>query len=133
MIKINTSSFVPIYEQVKVQLKLRIAAHILKPHDPLPSIRELASELLINPNTVARAYREMEQEGFIYTQKGKGSFVSEESVSLMSEKKTEILNKIFDDAIEEAKKYQLTPNEIKKLFEQRTTLGLKHIDEGSNG
>ena len=133
MIKIDTSSFIPIYEQVKAQLKLRIAAHILKSHDPLPSIRALATELLINPNTVARAYREMEREGFIYTRKGKGSFVSDDSVSLISKKRTEILNKIFDDAIEEAKKYQLAPNEIKRLFEQRTTLILKDVDEGSNG
>jgi len=133
MIKIDTSSFVPIYEQVKAQLKLRIATHIFKSHDPLPSIRELASELLINPNTVARAYRDLEREGFIYTRKGKGSFVSDESVSLISKKRTEILNKIFDDAIEEAKKYQLAPNEIKRLFEQRTTLILKDVDEGSNG
>jgi len=133
MIKIDTSSFIPIYEQVKTQLKLRIAAQILRSHDQLPSIRELASELLINPNTVARAYREMEREGFIYTRKGKGSFVSDDSGSLIREKRTEILNKIFDDAIEEAKKYQLAPNEIKKLFEQRTTLILKDVDEGSNG
>jgi GntR family transcriptional regulator len=133
MIKINTLSFVPIYEQVKAQLKLRIAAHILKPHDPLSSIRELASELLINPNTVARAYRELEREGFIYTRKGRGSFVSDDSVSLISEERTEMLTKIFDDAIEEAKKYQLTPNEIKRLFEQRTILVLNDVDEGSNG
>jgi len=133
MIKIDTSSFVPIYEQVKAQFKLRIAAHILKPHAPLPSIRELASELLINPNTVARAYRELEREGLIYTQKGKGSFVSEDSVLLVSEKRTEMLSKIFDDAIEEARKYQLTPTEMKNLFEQRTSLVLKDVDEDSNG
>jgi len=132
MIKIDTSSFVPIYEQVKSQLKLRIAAHILKPHDPLPSIRELASELLINPNTVARAYREMEHEGFICTQQGIGSFVSDEAVSLISGKRTEILNRIFDSAIEEAKKYRLTTNEIKRLFEQRTSLVFKDVDEDSN-
>lgn len=133
MIKIDTSSFVPIYEQVKTQLKLRIAAHILKPNDPLPSIRELASELLINPNTVARAYREMEREGFICTQKGRGSFVSEESVSLIGEKRFVILNKIFDDAIEEAKKYQLSPTEIKRLFEHRTSLVLDNVEKESNG
>jgi GntR family transcriptional regulator len=133
MLKIDTSSFVPIYEQVKSQIKLRIAAHILKPNSPLPSIRELASELLINPNTVARAYREMEREGFIYTRKGKGSFVTEESVSLIRGKRTEILNKIFDDAIEEAKKYQLTPTEIKKLFERRTSLVLEAVDEDFHG
>lgn len=133
MIKIDTSSFVPIYEQVKAQLKLRIAARILRPHSSLPSIRELASELLINPNTVARAYREMEREGFIYTHKGKGSFVTEESVALICEKRADILNKIFDDAIEEAKKYKLTPTEIKSLFVQRIDVVFKTTDEDSHG
>ena len=133
MIKIDNSSFVPIYEQIKAQLKLRIAGLILKPNDPLPSIRALASDLLINPNTVARAYREMEREGFICTRKGKGSFVSDDSVSLISGNRTEILNRIFDNAIEEAKKYQLTTNEIKRLFEQRTSLVFKDVDEESNG
>jgi GntR family transcriptional regulator len=132
MIKIDTSSFVPFYEQVKVQLKLRIASHFLEPHTPLPSIRELASELLINPNTVARAYREMEREGFIYTQKGKGSFVSDDSHSSISENRTDILSKIFKDAIEEAKKYQLTPNEMKRLFNQRLDSIFKNAAEDSN-
>jgi len=119
MIRVDSSSFVPIYEQIKAQLKLRIAARILKPRDPLPSIRELANELLINPNTVARAYREMEKEGFIYTRKGKGCFVSDNSSSLAKEERDEILNKIFDKAIEEAREYTLTRNDIEALFHRR--------------
>ena len=133
MIKIDISSFVPIYEQIKAQLRLRIAIHILKPHDPVPSIRELATELLINPNTVARAYRELEREGFIYTRKGKGCFVSENSFSLAEEKRTEILNKVFDDAIEEAKGFELNANDIKKLFQQRLHTVFKTVAEDSNG
>ena len=133
MIKIDTSSFIPIYEQIKTQFKLRIAAHILKPHDPLPSIRELATELLINPNTVARAYREMEKEGFIYTRKGKGCFVSDNSFSLAEEKRAEILNAVFDNAIEEAKGYELTPEDIKRLFQQRLHSVFKNVREDSNG
>ena len=132
MIKIDTSSFIPIYEQIKVQLKLRIAAQIHKPHDPLPSIRELATELLINPNTVARAYREMEREGFIYTRKGKGCFVSDNSFSLAEEKRTEILNTVFDNAIKEAKGYALTSNDIKRLFQQRLHSVFENVREGSN-
>lgn len=133
MIKIDTSSFVPIYEQIKAQLKLRIAAHILKPHDALLSIRELATELLINPNTVARAYRELEREGFIYTRKGKGCFVSDNSFSLAKKTRIEILKKIFDDAIEEAKGYELTANDIKALFNHRLSTIFESIREDSNG
>jgi GntR family transcriptional regulator len=132
MIKIDTSSFIPIYEQIKAQFKLRMAAHILKPNDPLPSIRELATELLINPNTVARAYRELEKEGFIYTRKGKGSFVSDNSFSLAKKTRIENLNKIFDNAIEIARGYELTPNSIKKLFQQRLYTVSKNVSEDSN-
>lgn len=132
MIKIDTSSFIPIYEQIKAQLKLRMAAHILKPRDPLPSIRELATELLINPNTVARAYRELEREGFIYTRKGKGCFVSDDSFSLAKEIRIENLNKIFDNAIEVARGYELTANDIKKLFQQRLYTVLKNSSEDSD-
>ena len=133
MIKIDTSSFIPIYEQIKSQFMLIIAAYILKPHDPLPSIRELATELLINPNTVARAYREMEREGFIYTRRGKGCFVSDNSLSLAKDKRTELLNTIFDNVIEKARGYELTSNDITKLFEQRLHKVFNKVVEDSHG
>ena len=63
MIKIEMASFLPIYEQIKKEIKREITLEILKPQEALPSIRELAEKLIINPNTVARAYRELEQEG----------------------------------------------------------------------
>ncbi len=123
MIKIDTTSFIPFYEQVKQQIKGRISLRTLKPGEPLPSIRELATLLLINPNTAARAYRELEREGFIYTRKGKGCFVTDDSTALVRKERTEILNRLFDEAIEEAKKLNLTSNEIKKIFDRR--LGMR--------
>jgi GntR family transcriptional regulator len=84
MIKVDTSSFIPIYEQIKTQMKREILLGNLKPKDALPSIRDLATELLINPNTVARAYRDLEMEGFIYTRKGKGCYVSDDLSQLMA-------------------------------------------------
>ncbi len=119
MIKVETKSFIPIYEQIKNEIKNRISQGIFKANEPLPSIRELATQLIINPNTVARAYRELEQEGFIYTRKGKGCYVSDNSSSLVKEESTKILNQVFDRTIEEAIKLNLDPEEIKKLFEQR--------------
>jgi len=126
MIKVETKSFIPIYEQIKKELKSKISQGILKANEPLPSIRELATQLLINPNTVARAYRELEQEGFIYTRKGKGCYVSDNSSSLVKEEGTNVLNQAFDRAIEEAKKLKLEPEEIRRLFEQR----LEQVAEG---
>ena len=65
----------PIYAQITDGLRQQIASGILQPGDKLPSVRELATELAINPNTIQRAYRELEQSGFIATVAGKGCFV----------------------------------------------------------
>jgi len=130
MIKIDTTSFIPFYEQVKQQIKGRISLGTLRPGESLPSIRELATLLLINPNTVARAYRELEREGFIYTRKGKGCFVTDDSSALIRKERTAILNQVFDAAIEEAKKLNLNASEIKKIFERRLGFRTEIIKKG---
>ena len=130
MIKIDTTSFIPFYEQVKQQIKGRISLGTLRPGEPLPSIRELATLLLINPNTVARAYRELERERFIYTRKGKGCFVTDDSSALIRKERTELLNQVFDKAIEEAKKLNLNASEIKKIFERRLGFRTEIIKKG---
>ena len=119
MIKIDPVSFVPFYEQVKQQIKGQVAQGRLKANAPLPSIRDLATQLIINPNTVARAYRELEKEGFITTKRGKGCYVSGDSAEIVNKQKLEILERIFDGAIGEARKFDLEYEEIKKMFEKR--------------
>lgn len=66
----------PIYEQVVEKIQLLIVRGVLAPNSQLPSVRKLAMELSINPNTIQRAYAELEQQGFIYPVKGRGNFVS---------------------------------------------------------
>ena len=76
MIAINYRDPRPIYEQVKFGLRRLILTGVLNPNDKMPSVRELSAQLAINPNTVQRAYRELEAEGYIYSVPGKGSFVA---------------------------------------------------------
>ena len=76
MIHINARDSRPIYEQIKEGLCRLILSGALPTGERLPSVRELAGQLAINPNTIQRAYRELELEGFIYSMPGKGSFVS---------------------------------------------------------
>ena len=76
MIQIDYRSQKAIYEQVRDEFKKLIMKGILQENEQIPSVREIARELAINPNTIQRAYRELESEGFIYSVKGKGSFVS---------------------------------------------------------
>jgi GntR family transcriptional regulator len=67
----------PIYEQVRDSLRRAIIAGAIKADEKIPSVRDLAAQLAINPNTIQRAYRELEAEGYVYSVSGKGSFVSE--------------------------------------------------------
>ena len=76
MIALNYKDPRPIYEQIKFGLRRLIMTDVLQPNNKMPSVRELSAQLAINPNTVQRAYRELEAEGYIYSVPGKGSFVS---------------------------------------------------------
>jgi GntR family transcriptional regulator len=129
MITIETSGFIPIYEQIKKGIKSEISLGVLKANEALPSIRDLAAELVINPNTVARAYRELELEGFITTRKGKASFVSENSSALIQREKVRLVEDVFDRAIAEARKFGLDAAGIRRIVESR----LKNQEKRTEG
>lgn len=77
MFSINYRDSRPIYEQVKDSLRRAIISGVMCPDEKIPSVRDLAGQLAINPNTIQKAYRELETEGYIYSVPGKGSFVGE--------------------------------------------------------
>ncbi len=79
---VNPKSGLPIYLQITEQIRRGVAAGILLPGDQLPSVRELAARLLVNPNTVARVYRDLERDGLLETRRGQGTFVGAEAVSM---------------------------------------------------
>jgi GntR family transcriptional regulator len=77
MFTVDPKSPLPIYEQLVAQIIRSIARGLLRSGEQMPSVRELASTLLVNPNTVSRAYQELESRNFIVTMRGKGSFISD--------------------------------------------------------
>lgn len=77
MFDIDVKSRVPIYEQITENVKRLIIQGVLLPEEKLPSVRSLAQELTINPNTIQKAYRELEREGYVISRPGKGSFVND--------------------------------------------------------
>lgn len=79
MISLNYRDSRPIYEQIRDGLRKLIVTGAMQPDEKLPSVRALAQQLSINPNTIQRAYNELENEGYIYSMPGKGSFVSGDS------------------------------------------------------
>ena len=84
----------PIYEQVVEKFKLLILKNILQKDEQIPSVRSLAVEISINPNTIQKAYAELERQGYIYTIKGKGNFVSDSS-TLLDERKDELKKRMI--------------------------------------
>lgn len=105
----------PIYEQVMEKLKDLMLLGVLMENQPLPSVRSMAMDLSINPNTIQRAYAELERQGYIYTVKGKGSFVAENS-DMKENKKREVLQKL-SEVLEEAANLGITAEDLKQLIE----------------
>ena len=115
MISLNYRDSRPIYEQIKDGLKKLIVTGGLSADERLPSVRALATQLSINPNTIQRAYAELERQGYIYTVKGKGSFVAENSV--MKEKRKKDLLIQVSEVIDEAIRLGISGEEIKNMVE----------------
>ena len=116
MILIDYKDTRPIYEQIVERFKMLILKGAMSADEQMPSVRSLAMELSINPNTIQRAYAELERQGFIYTVKGRGNFVSGDS-RLVEQRKTEYKERILDLA-KEAMEIGMTKTELLRGIEQ---------------
>jgi GntR family transcriptional regulator len=113
----NPSLGVPIYVQLMEQVKHAIETGALRPGEQLPGIRPLAEELVINPNTVAKAYRELEHEGVIELRHGAGAFVSDNARARKLPEKLRVAQQIVSAALDRLRAQGLTGDEIRRLFE----------------
>ncbi len=118
----------PIYEQVIEKLEELMLLGVLKENDPLPSVRSLATDLSINPNTIQRAYTELERRGYIYVVKGKGSFVAENS-AMKENKKKELLIQV-SEMIDEAIRLGIPDRELKDMVEIQYHAAMKTTGGG---
>lgn len=126
--KINPASGIPIYLQIGQQIKTAVASGALQPGDQLPSVRELALELTINPNTAAKAYQELEREGIITTIRGKGTFIANQETPLNSKANLELLNHNIDRLIIDTLNMRLDLQELKELIDKRLTDWQKNLN-----
>lgn len=117
-IAIDPSSGVPIYMQIVSQIKTGIAMGRLLPEDPLPSVRQLAVELSVNPNTVARAYLDLEYDGIIYKRQGAGTFVSGQGVEMSKNERRKVLSELIEKALVEGVNLGLDERELRETFER---------------
>ena len=109
----------PIYLQIMDIIKMNIVTGKLKSKDKLPSVREMAMNLKVNPNTLQRSYQELERLGIVYTQRGTGTFVGEDK-EMVDDLKREMAKEVIDSFILRMKSLGFTTNEIIKSVSKET-------------
>lgn len=122
MIQLDLKDPKPIYEQIKSKIKDLLISGALKPDERIPSVRELAQILTINPNTIQKAYKDLESEGIIYSVKGKGNFIAPLDKSSIVSRRKELFTEVV--RITEELIYLGTPEKdiidiIQNLYKQR--------------
>jgi GntR family transcriptional regulator len=118
-IHISPSDGVPIYLQIVNQVKYLVASGRLEPGEELPPIRTLAERLVVNPNTVARAYRELETAGVVEKRRTAGTYVAEGGSPLGRREKLRILGDRADALLAEARQMDISTNEVVDLIKER--------------
>ncbi len=122
---VNPYSGIPLYIQISEQIKKAVLTGILKEGEQLPSVRQLALELLINPNTVVRAYQELEKEGIVVTKRGTGTFITF-TARMSSEAHKENVSIKIRELLAEACLLKISKEELKKIF-------LRELEKKDNG
>ncbi len=118
LIHINAKNNKPIYEQIVDQIKENLVREILKPGSKLPSVRELAATILVNPNTVSRAYKELEQEKVIEVIKGRGTYISIDYKLKVSQEKITILKEEMKKIVVKAQSMEIKKKDMIGLLEK---------------
>jgi len=125
---INPKSAVPIYIQIMDQIRRQVAAGVLAPGDQLPSVRDLAGQLLINPNTAARVYRDLERDGLLETRRGQGTYISSDAAALSEADRTRLLRRILGEAATEARAFGVPDEAVVRLLREILAGGSERKD-----
>lgn len=119
ILSVQTSSGVPIYLQVVQQVKHRVATGVLNPGERLPSVRDIAEQLRVNPNTVAKAFTELERQGVVETRRGTGTYVAEVASTLSRTERKRLVREACELAATEAYHLAWPPDDLKRTFAER--------------
>jgi len=129
---ISSHDGVPIYLQIVNQVKYLVASGRLEPGHELPPIRTLAEQLLVNPNTVARAYRELELAGIVTKRRTAGTYVSETASPLARRERLKIVTERIDALLAEARQMSIDSDELMELIQERDELMTENRARRSN-
>ena len=123
LLDLNSADDRPIYGQIADRVKFAVAGGVLRPGDLVPSVRELSKQLVVNPNTVARAYRDLQTEGLLESVRGMGLQVAEGAVERCRAARREMVRQRLRQAIEEARQSQMDPAEIEAILREEWARG----------
>ena len=123
LLEVNPADSRPIYGQIADRVKFAVAAGVLRPGDMVPSVRELSKQLVVNPNTVARAYRELQSEGLIEPVRGTGLQVAEGAAERCKQARSDFVRERLRGALEEARGTSLDPAEIEAILREEWARG----------
>ncbi|MBN2216256.1 MAG: GntR family transcriptional regulator [Pirellulales bacterium] len=115
--EIDPRSHIPIYLQIVEAIRSAIAAGVYRPREALPSLRALALETQVNPNTVQRAYDELEREGFVYSQRGRGLFVTEDGRRAAQDHARRTIRHRLDEVLRAAAVAGIEPAGVREIFD----------------
>jgi GntR family transcriptional regulator len=118
ILSVDPASGLPIYLQIVQQVKWRIATGALRAGERLPSVREIAGQVRVNPNTVAKAITELERAGVVETRRGSGTFVAAGSVTLTRGERRRLVREACDRAVTDAFHLQWSDEDLRALFEE---------------
>jgi GntR family transcriptional regulator len=123
LLDLNSGDHRPIYGQIADRVKFAVAGGVLRSGDLVPSVRELSKQLVVNPNTVARAYRDLQTEGLLESVRGMGLQVVEGARERCRTARREIVRERMRRAIEEAMQSKMEPAEIEAIFREEWVRG----------
>jgi GntR family transcriptional regulator len=123
LLDLNAADSRPIYGQIADRVKFAVAAGVLRPGELVPSVRELSKQLVVNPNTVARAYRELQNEGLLEPVRGTGLQVAEGAVERCRQARSEFVRVRIRGAFEEARRTELDRSEIEAIWHEEWAKG----------
>ena len=115
MIQLNYKEARPLYEQIKESIRQMVISNAFLADEKLPSVREMASQLAVNPNAIERAYQELEQDGYVYRRKDEGTFVAKEN-RVNEMRRRELMQK-FDLVVRELSELSVSSNELAERVE----------------
>ncbi|MFM7148806.1 MAG: GntR family transcriptional regulator [Gemmataceae bacterium] len=118
LFRIEPDSSIPIYEQIIAQVTFGVASGSLAVGGLIPSVRDLAERLMVHPNTVARAYQELEREGVLVSRRGRGMEVADQADNLCRKQRQEILRRRLRDVLREAVSSSLPVEDIRHLMNE---------------